>query len=134
VRALRNLHTALRPQGILLDVHPEPENTTVEIRRADQTINLGQIDQSQDRDEINVARAALRQTLTEGLFVLEDERSFDFVSHFDSVEDWLAWREKRQSSGVIAEDVIARGRALLAQAPGELLVHRRIHAARYRRT
>jgi hypothetical protein len=133
VRALRKLHTALRPQGVLLDIHPEPEHSLIEIRRTDQTIAVGQVDQTQDIGDITGAEAALRQALDERLFAAEGERTFDFVRHFDSVETWLAYRVERQSAGTIVQEVLDCGRALLAQAPGELCVRHAIRAARYRK-
>jgi len=134
VYALRQLHKALRPLGALLDVHPEPQHSMIEIRTGEQTIAVGQVDQTQDIDEITGAQAALRQVLAEGLFVLERELSFEFVRHFESVETWLAYRAGRKSRGTIADETLARSRALLAQAPGELCVRGDIHAARYRKT
>ena len=133
MNALRTLHTALRPQGVLLDIHPEPHHSLVEIRRGHQTLSVGQVDQTQDTGEIISARAALHQVIDEGYFVAERELTFDFVRHFDSVDSWLAFRAERKSSGTIAQEVLACSRALLAEAPGELCVRRSIRAARYRR-
>ena len=133
MHALRKLHTALRPLGVLLDIHPEPQHAVVEIRTADQTIAVGQVDQTQDIGEIASARAALRQVLAEGLFILERELTFDFVRHFESVETWLAYRAERKSRGAIADETLARSRALLAQAPGELCVRGGVRAAGYRK-
>lgn len=133
VHALRHIHTALRPQGVLLDVHPEPQHALVELHRGDQIIAVGQIDETEDIRDITAARAALCQVIAEGLFVAEDEQTFEFVHHFDSVETWLAYRAERNSSGTIAEDVLTRGRALLAEAPGEICVRLAVRATRYRR-
>jgi len=135
VHALRELHTALRPLGVLLYIHPEPQHVTVEIRRAtaEETIAVGQVDQTQDIGEITSAQEALNQVVAEGFFVLERELTFEFVRHFDSVETWLAYRAERKSSGTIAAETLARSRALLAQAPGELCVRGRVRAARYRK-
>ena len=132
--ALRQLHAALRPLGALLDVHPEPQHSVIEIRTGEQAIVVGQVDQTQDIDEITGAQGALRQVLAEGLFVLERELSFEFVRHFESVETLLAYRAGRKSRGTIADETLARSRALLAQVPGELCVRGDIHAARYRKT
>jgi hypothetical protein len=134
VHALRQIHTALRPLGTLLDVHPEPQHSVIEIRTGEQTIAVGQVDQTQDIEEITSAQEALRQVLAEGLFVLERKLSFEFVRHFESVETWLAYRAERKSRGTIADEILARSRALLAQASGELCVRGDIHAARYRKT
>jgi hypothetical protein len=120
--------------GTLLDVHPEPHHSVIEIRTGEQAIVVGQVDQTQDIDDITGAQAALRQALAEGVFVLERELSFEFVRYFESVETWLAYRAGRKSRGTIADETLARSRALLAQAPGELCVRGDIHAARYRKT
>ena len=133
MHALKQLHAALRPQGVLLDVHPVPQDSHVEVRRLGQTFAVGEVDQAEDIADITGAEAALGQVLAEGRFVLEGERTFTFVRHFDSVETWLAFREERQSTGTIAEEALDRARALLAEAPGELCVHRVVHAARYRK-
>ena len=133
MHALKKLHTALRPQGVLLDVHPLPQDSWFEVRRAGQNFAVGQVDQAQDIADITSAEAALSQVLAVGRFVLEDERTFTFVRHFDSVETWLAFRAERQSTGSIAEEALDRARALLAEAPGELCVQRVIRAARYRK-
>jgi hypothetical protein len=116
-----------------LDIHPEPQHSLVEIHRGDQAISVGQVDETQDIGEITEAQAALQQVLAEGLLVVEGEQSFDFVHHYDSVETWLAYRTERQCSGAIAEEVLARSQALLAQAPRELCVRHRIRAACYRK-
>jgi hypothetical protein len=133
VHALRQIHTALRPRGALLDIHPEPQHSVIEIRTGEQAIVVGQIDQTQDIDEITSAQAALRPVLAEGFFALERELTFEFVRHFESVETWLAYRAGRKSRGAIADETLARSRALLTQAPGELCVRGNIHAARYRK-
>ncbi len=133
MHALRKLYAALRPRGVLLDVHPEPEHSPVEIRRIAETIAIGQVDQIEDIADITGAYASLRQVLDAGLYVLEDERTFDFVRHFESIETMLAYREARQSSGTIAEEVLVRGRELLAEAPGEVCVRHMIRAACYRK-
>ena len=133
MHALRKLHTALRPLGVLLDIHPEPQHALVEIWTGDQTIAVGQVDQTQDSGEITSARAALRQVIADGYFVLERELTFDFMRHYDSVETWLAYRAERKSRGTITDELLARSRALLAQAPGELCVRGGVRAARYRK-
>ena len=133
MHALKKLHMALRPQGVLLDIHPRPQDSWFEVRRAGQNFAVGQVDQAQDIADITSAEAALGQVLAGGRFVLEGERSFTFVRHFDSVETWLAFRAERQSTGSIAEEALDRARALLAEAPGELCVQRVIRAARYRK-
>jgi hypothetical protein len=93
---------------------------------------VGQVDETQDIGEITKAQAALQQVCAEGLFVVEGGRTFDFVHHYDGVETWLAYRTERQCSGTIADGVLARSRALLAQAPGELCVRHAMRAAWYR--
>lgn len=96
-------------------------------------VSVGREDHTQPSGDVIRARAALQRVVAEGKFNLERELSFEFLRHFDSVDTWLAYRTERQTKSTVAEEVVARTRALLAQAPGELVVRRRIRAARYRK-
>ena len=61
MHALKKLHTALRPQGVLLDVHPLPQDSWFEVRRAGQNFAVGQVDQAQDIADITSAEVPIRR-------------------------------------------------------------------------
>jgi len=128
VHALRRIHEALVPEGILLDMHPIPPSTRAEVGGR----SLGQFDDSEFMDTVAQTEAALEQTVTEGLFVLETELEFDWLERFDSgeelIEDIESWGDVR-----IPEDLAARIRS--AEPPVDLwerVVLRRFCASRSR--
>ena len=128
MHALRRIHEALVPEGILLDMHPIPPSTRAEVGGR----SLGEFDDSEFMDTVAQTEAALEQTVTEGLFVLETELEFDWLERFDSgeelIEDIESWGDVR-----IPEDLAARIRS--AEPPVDLwerVVLRRFCASRSR--
>lgn len=145
MHALETIHSALRPQGLLLDIRPAPQHPWVHIHRrrttGDETnqtqdervMQLGQIDDSYRMRTLAVADAALQTVLDAGRFVRERTQVFTFVYHFDSVESWLAYMAEHWSSAHVSADVIARARNELSAQTDEIRVLRTIQAARLRR-
>jgi hypothetical protein len=80
VHALRKIHEAVVPKGILLDMHPIPPSTRAEVGGR----SLGEFDDSEFMDTVARTEAALNETVTEGLFALETEVEFDWLERFDS--------------------------------------------------
>jgi hypothetical protein len=133
VSALNTMHAALRPDGLLLDVHPEPEHATIEIHLGDRVERLGAIDQTVQIQSVVEGRAALQAAIDAGQWARERAVSFTFIYHCDSVDAWLKHLADRGSDAVIPEDLIARARELLTPGKGELRMLRPMHAARLRR-
>lgn len=93
--ALRRVHEALVPQGIVLDLMPfEPQ---VPVEALDE--ELGRLDAREFAREVVETEAALARTVQQGLFVLERELRFDVFEHFDSaarlLETVRGWRGTR---------------------------------------
>jgi hypothetical protein len=71
VHALKSLHAALRPNGLLLDVRPAPENPVVElVHGGDSTVDsrrrvlpLGHVDDSYRIGTLATADAALQMVI-----------------------------------------------------------------------
>lgn len=134
MNALRILRDALRPRGLLLNIHPEADHAPVEVCIGDQIFPLGRLDETRHIQDVHIARAALRTVLDAGWFVVERESWFTFVSHFDTVDSWLAYMAEHASKAVIPTDLVARARALLPPGTeGEVRSPRMIYAARLRR-
>jgi hypothetical protein len=126
VNALRNVHEALVPKGILLDMHPIPPSTRAEVDGR----SLGEFDDSEFMETVARTEAGLDQTVAEGLFVFETELEFDWLERFDSgdelIEDVESWGDVR-----IPEQVAARIRS--TEPPVDLwerVVLRRFRALR----
>lgn len=132
MRALQNIHSALRPGGVLLDIHPEPKSPWLVARRGGQTTLIGQLDETFRIGTVLSARAALQSVVDAGLFVYESDITFVFTYHFASVDAWLGHMAENWASADIPVDMVARAREALATNGGELRIPREIHATRLR--
>ena len=134
MHALSHIHAALRPAGLLLDLHPDAMHSQIEVCIGGAIHRLGQLDETLHIQDVRVARAARQTTIDAGLFVLEREIRFTFVSHFGAVEAWLTYMAEHAQKALIPAELVARARELLPPgAAGEVRVRRRIYAARLRR-
>jgi len=85
VNALRHVHQLLVPDGTLLDLHPVTEQQV----EADARV-VGIIREPEwVKRHLPNAEAGLEQVIGEGLYVLEAERDFDVLQHFDRTEELL---------------------------------------------
>ncbi len=133
MRALDSVHTALRPDGLLLDIHPEPEHSWVEAHTGGRVVRVGHIDESFRINTVQAARAVLRDAAHAGQFTEERSTRFVFVYHFDGVEAWLTYMKESWRTAHVGEDVIARCQEALDAASGEICIPRAVRATRYRR-
>lgn len=133
MRALRNIHTALRPGGLLLDIHPEPTHPWVEAQRGSHSEPLGRLDLSTRMESLRTARAAVQAVVDAGLFTREYDTSFVFTYHFASLGVWLDYMASEWTSAGIADELIERVREALLAGGGEIRIPREIHATRLRK-
>jgi hypothetical protein len=76
VNALRNIHRALVPQGILLDMHPIPPATRAEVGGE----SLGEFDDAEFQELVRTAEARILETR---LFEHDSEIEFDWLERYD---------------------------------------------------
>ena len=76
MHALRQIHQALVPGGILLDMHPIPPSTRAEIHGE----SLGEFD---DADFMQIVANAEAEIERSGLFERESEVEFDYLERYD---------------------------------------------------
>ncbi|MGH8946166.1 MAG: hypothetical protein ACRDVL_08455 [Acidimicrobiia bacterium] len=133
VHALRHTHQTLAPNGILLDLHPEPVNSRIEVWQGDRIHELGEVDQHEDHREIEAARSRLDSLVDEGLFSPEETDYFEATEHHDSV---ASWQEKwaKEGYGLVAPPgMLASAARFLSSGGGELVIKEQVRATRYRR-
>ena len=75
MNALRNIHQALVPGGILLDMHPIPPATRAEVRGK----SLGDFDDAEFQELVRTAEARIRETR---LFEHDTELEFDWLERY----------------------------------------------------
>jgi len=96
VHALRQIHRALVPGGLLFDMHPVPPSTRVEVRGE----SLGELDDAEFMALVVETEAPLWET---DLFSLEEELEFDWLERFDSAEELIETVSSWEWSRVPAE-------------------------------
>ena len=134
MNALNTIYGALRPRGLLLNLHPEAAHSKIEARVGRKTIPLGQLDETQLIHDVTVARRGLQTVIDARRFVIEREVHFTYILHFGNVDEWLAYMAEHAKKAIIPAEVIARARAALPPGTvGELRRPREIYAARLRR-
>src|SRR5262249_27221323 len=107
------MHTALRPGGQLLDLHPDAVHSPVEVDAGGTIVPLGHLDDTLHIRDVHAALAARQVVIDAGQFVLEREIRFTFITHFDSVERWLRFMAEHAQKSVIPAELAARARVLL---------------------
>lgn len=133
VHALRQIHHSLSPAGVLLDVHPQPVNSRIEVWQDRRVHELGEIDQHEDHEEIEAARHQLELVVEEGLFAPETSAFFELNEHHDSV---ASWQERWADEGyrlVAPPHMFESAQRLLSSRGGALVIREPIRATRLRR-
>jgi hypothetical protein len=136
VHALEKIHTLLKPDGILLDIHPTNEPAALAVRLREQLIPAGWLHESDDYVEYEWADEALQRSVDTGRFKLERTGTFDFIWHADSITDLRSYLAEEWKDASI-DDVTAMRIEELLKLPvqdKEILVSEAIRLARYRRT
>jgi len=82
VHALRQVHRALVPGGILLDMHPIPPSARAEVGG----ISLGDFE---DGAFFEIVRATERPLAETDLFIFEKELEFDYLERYERGEELL---------------------------------------------
>ena len=135
VHALETIHGLLKPDGVLLDIHPTNEPAAIGVRLREQIIPAGWINESEDYVEYEWADAAVNAAVNAGLFTQERCGIFEFVWHADSMTELRAYLAEEWKDAII-DDVTAMRIEELLKLPvhdKEILVSEAIRIARYRR-
>lgn len=129
MHALKQIHQSLRPDGVLLDLHPQPDQPSIEIWQNGFIEHLGHIEYDEDIADILNARACLHQVEKDGWYVTERREFFELVSHFSSVDDWQAheWWEGYHTR--VPEELLAAARRQLGAGGGEFIVREPVRAS-----
>jgi hypothetical protein len=92
VHALRNIHAALAPDGLLVDTQPVSAHPRV----AGDGLTFGALDMRDWLDTIHAVDKLLGETIAAGLYELEHEQHFTVTDSFDNGRECLetvsSWR------------------------------------------
>jgi hypothetical protein len=133
VHALERIHGAIRPGGVLLDIHPLPEHARIEVVAGGLVVDAGRLDASRFIAKVLPAQAALADQAAAGSFVTEQVEAFDYLTWFDGIEEWLSYMAAEWVSADVPPTLAERVRALLPGGMGPIRTRESVHAARLRR-
>ncbi len=136
VHALEKIAQLLKPDGVLLDIHPTNEPAAMAVRLRDQIIPAGWLTESDDYVEYEWADEALQSVVDDQHFTLERVGTFEFVWHADTLNDLRAYLAEEWKDAIIDEMTAGRIAELLKLPvrDKEILVSEAIRIARYRLT
>lgn len=133
MHVLRQLHKTLRPDGVLLDIHPQPEDPRVVVVRAGRSIPIGALESAEDNAEIRQARKLLASVQRAGLFRTERRSIFTFRKYHDTVDAWLEHRRDRNATSIIPTEVLRAAKREMRAEGTALVVVDRVRASALRR-
>jgi hypothetical protein len=114
VHALRNIHAALAPDGILVDTQPVSASPPVALDGG----KIGSLDMHAWLDTIHAVDERFAQTIAAGLYELEHESWFVVTDTYENGPECLetvsGWRGTRVPTGV-AERLAASTSAVTVQ-------------------
>src|SRR2546429_4304652 len=109
VHALHRAHALVEPDGCVIDLRPTAETARIE---AD-GVPLGRLDADEADRRHAAAEAALATVLADGVFRVDGEREFSFLTHGDSIDELrehvhATWRNSRVGDALVARANAAR--------------------------
>ena len=136
MHALETLHALLEPDGCLIDLHPSGQPPPIEAWIAGLPHLLGYMQETDDFIEYAQAATALAEIIQSGLFELEQQGAFMFVTRADSVEELHAFLNENWSDAVLpAEIEIQADRLSLSTGPiASVQLCQQVHITRLRKT
>ncbi len=135
VHALEKILQLLKPNGLLLDIHPTNEPAAIAVRLREQLIPAGWLTESDDYVEYEWADEALQHVVNAERFALERIGTFEFVWHANTLNELRAYLAEEWQDAIV-DDVTAMRIEELLKLPvrdKEILVSEAIRIARYRR-
>ena len=138
VHALQEIHRALVPRGVLIDLRPLSNNWPLEVIVDGQASFAGPVDDSPAIPDDEAANSALAQIGRDGWFIREREGTFDFLWYWDSLaemESGFASDPSWVGFVSLPAETAARAQALSASVRHEARVRLRLHMhiARWRK-
>jgi hypothetical protein len=112
VHALEIIHTLLEPHGCLIDIHPNGPPMPIEACIAGQLHRLGYLQETDDFIEYGQAGAALVEVIQRGLFVVEQQGRFIFITRAGSVDELHAFLTENWTDSIFPAEVEVRAREL----------------------
>ena len=134
VHALNLVHGILEPGGWLVDIHDLPAPNLVEVQTPDKIHKVGWLLDKDGFENELAAFNALAHTVVEGLFTLEDERTFAYNIYLDGVDELQEWLAEWWTSAILPDRTLQRLEKLTSQAdqPAKIVLKLQARTTRLR--
>jgi hypothetical protein len=134
VHALEIIHGLLKKDGLLIDIHPNGEPPPIEVHVAGEVLLAGHLEEEADFVEYFEADGALADVTARGLFKMEREGLFTYMTHASTITALTDYLEAEWSGAVLPEKTIEQVVALMDE-PGEgreIVLRESVRLSRYR--
>ena len=117
VHALEEIQRLLKPDGILIYIHPFPEGTFIKVFQGGKLL-FDEPKRLSDHEDVLAADEAVAQVVESGLYVIERSSKFDYLTYGSSVDELRAYWERYEAYNENSKDEehLAREEKLYAQA------------------
>jgi hypothetical protein len=115
VDALKRARQMVRPDGIVLDVHPTSAYAVV----CAGSLAVGTVSPGDAPKRHQAATDALATVVSRGWFACEEAADFAFFTHADSIDELRDYIAENWRDTTIDAATVARARAALDRRPGE---------------
>ncbi len=117
VHALEEIQRLLTPDGILIDIHPVPEGSVIEVLHAGKTLFAERKRLTCSEDVLH-AESALERCIEGDLFAVDQQAEFDFLTYASTVSELRAFWDEQNAFDDRARDeaVVKREEDLYSQA------------------
>lgn len=134
VHALETVHSLLKPEGRLIDIHPSGEPPAFIVRSGEHDEIAGWLQEKDEFIEYQQAEAALTQAVREQWYTLEQQSAFIFNNYAETFAELNAYLTANWSDAVILPETVAHAEALqkTAQGKSEVLLREHVRIARFR--
>lgn len=119
---------------MMLDIHPEPRNSLLEVWTEDSILVVGELSESHTTKRVLATRRVRAAIMEQGYFELEAERTFSFCYHFDSFDALSIYLEKakwfdREGDALL----IDRAEKIWQREKGQIVIREFLYASRLHR-
>lgn len=108
VHALLQAHSLLHPSGVLVSVHDLSTPHKIEVHAPGAIYKVGWLLDKEEFANEHSSFNALARVVSDGDFVLEDERDFRYNIYVDDLPEFQEWLSTWWSSAIISVKIIHR--------------------------
>ncbi len=136
VHALEIIHSLLKKNGELIDIHPMFDPPAFEVRVGEKKFPVGWLRETDDYEEYELADEALAEVVKRGLFAIERKGTFSFITHADTAAELRQYLIDERKDAIIDEVTFARAAEMFnsIERDKEMILRVATRIARYRKT